>query len=157
MDLASHAHGVVTARGTSGVEYAGVGLRVIVGAPTSYTSHRFVHFAETENEYCKLLGQMHDLPAPSNRQQEDAQIFSATTFAHPPNQLRYPIGHLGGQLYRGLPGFIRENREAIENEIQLMKDWIHSGHERFHTWQMLRMVHSEPNAESKTMATVTSE
>ena len=154
VDLASHAYGVISARGTSGVEYAGIGLRVIVGAPTSYTSHGFVHFAKTEREYCELLAKMHQLPPPTHKQQEDAQIFSAATFAHSQDKLRYPSGHFGQQLYRGLPEFVRVHREAIEAEIQLIADWVLSGHERYHTWSVLHSADSLAMDQRKTLATV---
>jgi hypothetical protein len=153
VDLALYAHGVVTARGTSGVEYAGIGLRVIVGAPTSYTSHGFVHFAETEREYCELLAEMHQLPAHTQKQQEDAQIFSAATFAHLQDKLRYPSGHLGRQLYRGLPEFVRVHREAIEAEIQLMANWVRSGHGRYHSWSVLHSASSLATDQRKKLAT----
>jgi hypothetical protein len=153
VDLALYAHGVVTARGTSGVEYAGIGLRVIVGAPTSYTSHGFVHFAETEREYCELLAEMHQLPAHTQKQQEDAQIFSAATFAHPQDKLRYPSGHLGRQLYRGLPEFVRVHREAIEAEIQLMANWVRSGHGRYHSWSVLHSASSLATDQREKLAT----
>ncbi len=152
-DLVSHAHGIITARGTSGVEYAGIGLSAIVGAPTPYTSHGFAHFSETEREYCELLAKMHQLPAPSQKQQEDAQIFSAATFAHPQDKLRYPFGHLGQELYRSLPGFVRTHREAIEAEIQFMTNWVRSGHERYHTWSVLHSVDSLAMDHQKTLAT----
>ena len=154
VDLAAHAHGVITARGTSGVEYAGIGLRVIVGAPTSYTSHGFVHFAKTEEEYRALLAKMHELPVPTQTQRDSALIFSAATFAQPHDKLRYPSGHLGQQLYRGLPEFVRVHREAIEAEIQSMADWAGSGHGRYHTWSVLQSVGSLAMDQRKTLAAV---
>jgi hypothetical protein len=140
VDLVEYAHGVVTARGTAGIEYTGIGLRVVVGSPTPYTAHGFVNFAKSEKEYLDLLTEMHRLPKPTRKQQEDALIFSATTFAHPLGQLRYPYGHWGGRLYRGLPAFVQEHRAEIESEIQSLTNWVYSGHDRYHTWTVLGSV-----------------
>jgi hypothetical protein len=81
-------------------------------------------------------------------------IFSAATFAQPHDKLRYPSGHLGQQLYRGLPEFVRVHREAIEAEIQSMADWAGSGHGRYHTWSVLQSVGSLAMDQRKTLAAV---
>ena len=59
----------------------------------------------------------------------------------------------GQKLYHSLPGFVRTHREAIEAEIQLMTNWVRSGHERYHTWSVLHSVDSLAMDHQKTLAT----
>ena len=140
VEVAAYAHCVITARGTSAIEYTANGMRVLVGAPTDYTPFNFAPYASTEEEYVTLLKSVATQPLPSDKQIEDARIYAALFLADNDKgatELRFPYSTDGDQLYNDLPEFISRNKDRLEQEISLMKEWVESGHSRFNTWKRL--------------------
>lgn len=140
VDLAEYASGIVTARGTSGVEYAMAGLNVVVGASTPYTSHHFTNVADSEDQYVKYLSQMHKHKRLSVDKQNKAALYSALTFSRERHILQMPYGYHGQKLYKGLPEFINRQSASIDSEVREISRWLKSGHNRYHTWRTIETV-----------------
>ncbi len=139
IEIAAHADCIVTAAGTSAIEYAALGKRVLVGRETTFTPWGFVNFARSEQEYVEALRNAPDLPLPDWRQQNDAKIYAALTVADPPGSkvLRFPWGLKSFRLWPGLPNFIFDNRDGIENEMETMSRWLDSGKRCYNVFRII--------------------
>lgn len=141
IEIAAHADCIVTASGTSAIEYSAIGKRVLVGRETPYTSWGFVNFTRSRQEYAEALRGAASLPLPDERQQEDAKIYAALTLADPPGSevLRFPWGLKSFRLWPGLPKFIFDNQDGIENEVETISLWLDSGK---HCYNVFRIIHA---------------
>jgi hypothetical protein len=131
---------VVTPSGTSGIEYAALGKRVLVCRDTGYTPWDFVNWAHDATDFRNKLAHAWDLPTPTRKQQEDAFIYMALTFTSPPNtrgRYLYRWGSESWQIWPSVRSFIRENRESIEREIAMLKRWIGSDIDSYNTFKWL--------------------
>lgn len=141
LELVAHADCIVTAAGTSAIEYSALGKRVLVGRETPYTPWGFVNFASSRQEYVEALRNAAGLPLPDQCQQEDAKIYTALTLADPPTSeaVRFPWGLKSYRLWPGLPGFIESNRAALSREISFMEKWLRSGATAYNVYKKLNL------------------
>ena len=139
VEINAFADCVVTARGTSAIEYSAAGKKVITASPSIYSSCGFVHVAGSRPEYHDLLRKAHILPGPNKKQIEDAQIFIASTSAdeNSINRLRFPYQWLSYRLYSKLPAFLKANATLIAQEVEMVKVWDKFGAGRYNTFKNL--------------------
>lgn len=131
---------VVTPAGTSGIEYTALGLPVLICRDTSYTSWEFATWASSERDFADKLASASSLPAPTDRQREDAFIFMALTFTSPPNtrgQYLYQWGSKSWRIWPSVPRFIMKNRDSIRREIAMLKSWISSSTDSYNVYKWL--------------------
>jgi hypothetical protein len=142
-DLMAHVDCVVTAAGTSGIEYPAAGRRILVSRETPYTAWGFANSAHDRDSYAEMLLAAPYLPLPSERQKQDASIYAALALADPHpdwGRLLLPYGLNSYRLWPGTPQFIGENRNAIAAEIALISEWLRSDSNCFNAYAMLREI-----------------
>ena len=130
---------VVSARGSTGVEYPAIGKRTLVAAPAKYTDWGFVNFTNSAEEYCQALAKAYSLPEPDQKQREDALIYVAFTYCSPPETqaggYKYPLGALSYLLWPKVADFIEQNKESIDREINMIKHWLRSGLKNYNVFK----------------------
>lgn len=138
-EIMEYADAIVTARGTSAVEYSAIGKKVIVAYPSPFSRLGFVNYGSTKDEYANLLENITILPEIENKQIEDANIFAAMFLAdlEMENFARFPYGSLSYRLYPSIPRFIDRNKIKIIEEINCIKNWSRNGHSRYNTYKIL--------------------
>jgi hypothetical protein len=131
---------VVTPAGTSGIEYTALGLPVLVCRETTYTPWGFASVARDAGDLAAKLEHAWMLPAPTQRQREDAFIFMAMTFTSPPatrGQYLYQWGSKSWRIWPSLSRFISENRDSIDRETWMLRRWAESSIDSYNVFKWL--------------------
>jgi|GEM_PF-3141933 len=151
IEIHSFADTVLTAIGTSGIEFPALGVRVLAAKETPYTSWGFANFVDSKDAYTKALQTISQLPKPSDRAQEDAKIFLALTNADLPETsgLQLPWGLISYRLWPTLPIFIHDNQTQIEHEIDCIENWLNTQARSYHVSRMLMLSANGQGCNSK--------
>ena len=131
---------LITARGTSAVEYNSLNHKVLVSTPSPYTQLKFLSFAKNRWDYIKKLNNLDKLKKPSKNNIIKNKIYitcKEADFKHK-NFIKYPLNILSLKNYLILPKFIISNKVKMINEINQVKDWSKLKHDRFRTFQVLK-------------------
>ena len=138
-DLLRYCDVIVTARGTSAIEYASLGKKVITCFDSPFTKLGFTSHANTKDEYSYLLNNIDNIKKLTEDQKNLALIFAASFLADMKNKnyLEFPFGTGGNLLYLDFVNFIRNNKKQIDSETNILKKWLSSGFTRYNTFKFL--------------------
>ncbi len=144
IEIAAYADCIVTANGTSAIEYSAFGKRTLVSRECPYTPWEFVNFTRSKQDYIQALQNISTLPLPSDRQREDAQIYAALSLAGPLDKkaLRFPWGLKSFLLWPGLSDFINDNQDGIQNEVDTISEWLDSGNHCYNVYRSIAAARS---------------
>lgn len=135
-EIATYVKCIVTARGTSAIEYAAAGLPTVCATASPFSDFGFSTVASSKDNYVKILQNVHEMPPLTQQQQSNACIFLASVQkdGNSKGTLIYPYGILGVRLYKMLPKYIKNNRPQIKTEIELMANWSISGRRGYNSY-----------------------
>lgn len=129
----------ITYFGTIGIELPAFGKPVLVADDAWYAPHGFVVRPDSREHYLAVLGrewwQGFDRESASRRAKEFAAWFFCDAEWHGNYHLRDDSEQY--LIYRDLPEFLIENTAAVHREIEMIGNWMASGHSYFHTYKML--------------------
>lgn len=138
------ADAIVTIQGTVAIEGAVAGKPVLCADSGMYTDWGFTHFATSRQDYAEKLRGILDLAPPTPDQRERAMAYVATAVAPPPEpahglKLSCDTLFIEGKLYPRVLEILTTNREAVEREIHLIREWMRSGRlHSFNVWKTVR-------------------
>lgn len=132
---------VVTSRGSSGVEYSALGMRVLVAAHARYTDIGFVTFCTSKEDYAQKLLHFEDIPFPDEKKMKLANATLAIAYTTP-ETLReggyvWDFGFHSYNLWLSMPAFIRKFRPKLLLEASILKLWLESEHDRYNVFKHL--------------------
>jgi len=138
-DLLEYCDVIVTARGTSAIEYASLGKKVITSFDSPFTRLGFTSHARSKDIYLYLLKNINEIKNLSSEQINLANIFAASFLADIKNEnyLEFPYGTGGNLLYLDLSNFVKQNRNKILSETEILKKWLSSKTTRYNTFKFL--------------------
>jgi len=131
---------IVTASGTSGIEYTALGKPVLTARQTNYTDWGIGTCATDFEDYAQKLSRVKDLPHPTLEQIEDAYIFYALSMSSPPKtrqNYRYEWASKSWNIWPTVPKFINDHHTQIQNEIRMIRNWIASDIDSYNTYKWL--------------------
>ena len=130
---------LVTYHGTAGIEFASLGMPVLVPDRGKYDDCGFVKVASNRADYLRLLGLSWwddmDMEACKLR----AEIFAGWWFCAPSWQQGFllPDDSQQDALYDIIPTLLSSHTEEVMAEILHLRKWIESGHRYSHTFKMM--------------------
>ena len=138
-DLLEYCDLIVTARGTSAIEYAALGKKVVTSFDSPFTKLGFTTHAKDKKEYQDILKNINKIKKLSQEQVQLSKIFAASFLADikKDNYLEFPYGTAGNLLYIDLFNFIKKNRTKIKSETSNLVDWLNSDSIKYNTYKFL--------------------
>lgn len=138
-DLNEYCDVIVTARGTSAIEYASLGKKVITSFDSPFTRLGFTTHANTKDEYVNLLNNINKIKTLSKNEIDIANIFAASFLADLKDKrfLEFPFGTGGNLLYLKFPSFLKKYKITIFEETEIIKKWLSSKTTRYNTYKFL--------------------
>lgn len=130
---------MITARGTSAVEYASKGHKVLVSTPSPYTNLNFLTYAKNRKDFLHKLNKIEKIKKISKKQLQYNKIYITCKEADFKNKnfLEYPLNIFSEKNYIKISKFITNNFQNILEEANQIKIWGNKKHNRFRTYQVL--------------------
>ena len=127
-DVLKHTDGIVTARGTSAIEYAARGKTVITCFDSPYKEYNFTYHANSKKKYTELIRNCHNFPYLNPNFIKLAKIFASSFLSdlYLTKYPNYPYGDISYLLYLNFHKFIKLNKKKIINEKNMFDKWIKS-------------------------------
>ena len=137
-DIIENVDALVTLHGTGAIEFAAIGKPVLVADVGWYHNCGFVKFPKSRDDYLRLLNEpwYHSLDLKKTKLK--AKLFAGMFFGIPTWQKStlIPDDADTEELRLKLPKLIEENKNALNNEIKLLRKWIKSDMSCFNTFKM---------------------
>jgi hypothetical protein len=133
--------GFVTTFGTIGIEAAHLGKPVLLSEKGWYSDCGFACWPGSRQGYLDALkGNWWSEIGDRESIKKRARMFAAGYFCYPDWQGNFVFkdSRLGEALYDFIPGMISDNREAVEQEIEELRDWYFSGTPFYHRFKIGR-------------------
>ena len=108
-----HTDGIVTARGTSAIEYAARGKTVITCFDSPYKEYNFTYHANSKKKYTELIRNCHNFPYLNPNFIKLAKIFASSFLSdlYLTKYPNYPYGDISYLLYLNFHKFIKLNKK----------------------------------------------
>lgn len=131
---------VVTYHGTIGLEATILGRPVLVADKGWYHDWGFVKLPESRKDYFKLLNSYWWEDMAIEKNSELAQIFAGWYWGRPAWQKDFLLEDDAHQWenYKTFPNLLQKNKDEIDKEIQIIRDWIQSDYVHYHIYKMLQ-------------------
>ena len=139
-DLIEAVDAVVTCTGTAAIEYAAQGKPALIGDRGWYHDCGIAMWPQSREEYQACLARSWWKEVDSIASRRRAEIFACWTFCRPQWQegLATPDDSLIFDLYQSYPTIVRDNSDALRQEISTLSSWFDSGASHYHSYKMLR-------------------
>lgn len=130
---------VITARGSSSIIYGVEGKKVISATNSIYSQFKMGININSEEEYKNKLLDMTNLLKEKFefKDIELSKIFVGIYLAEETNDLNFPYGFYSQKLYRDINHFIKKNSNKISEEINLIRLWENTDHDRYNTYKRI--------------------
>jgi hypothetical protein len=130
--------GLVTYHGTAGIEYAALGKPVLVADRGWYHDFGFVKWPRSRAEYLQALASEWWKELNLKETTRLVQIFAGWYFCRPAWQGNFVLedDSVQDSIYEKIPELFANNSEAIERELETMRDWFSSDCRHYHTYKM---------------------
>ncbi len=130
---------LVTYHGTAGIEFASLGMPVLVPDRGKYEDCGFVKVAADRADYLELLRQEWWQGMDMAGCRRRAEIFAGWWFCAPDWQKGFILHDDSRQnaLYDVIPGLLTRHRDEVQREVAHLREWIASGHRYSHTYKMM--------------------
>ena len=140
LDLIQTLDGIVTCHGTIGIEATALGTPVLVAHPGWYGHAGFVVNPATRDNYLAVLRTEWWKTSDRESARQRAELFAGWMFCVPNWHGNYVMQDDTRQsaIYSGLSYFLNNNANAMEREVQEIRDWVEAGHCYFHVFKMMR-------------------
>lgn len=137
MDVAD---AVITYHGTAAIEYAAQGKPVLIPDRGWYHDCGFALYPESREHYLNLLGQDWFNLVDKKSAQRNAEVFAGWYFCSPAWQVGATLpDDSDRELQRAkLPCFLEAHEASIRKEVAMIRDWIATGSQGYHTFKMAR-------------------
>ncbi len=132
--------GIITYRGTIGLEATSVGIPVMVADKGWYDDWGFVKCPKSREEYLQLLKEdwWKDMDLIENAIL--AHIFAGWYWGRPSWQKDFLLedDSRKWEIYKTIPKLIDNNKKAIEREVETIRDWYQTDFPHYHTYKMMQ-------------------
>ena len=130
---------VITARGSSTILYGVEGKKVMSATNSIYSQFKMGININSAEEYKKKLLGMTDLLKEKFEYKdiELAKIFVGIHFTEENKDLNFPYGFYSQKLYKNINHFINTNLIKIREEINLIRLWENTDHDRYNTYKKI--------------------
>ncbi len=128
---------IITARGSSSLIYGSEKKKVLTAEKCHYTEFNVCKSVDNKEDYEKNLKEIDQLINSEFdfSDQDFAKMFFGISHSEDRSKLSFPYGFYGQNLYKTLSKFINLNFDKIMNEINEIKLWEKSGHDRYNTFK----------------------
>ena len=125
-DLMKYCDCVVSARGTSTIEYAALGKVTLTCFDSPFSNLDFCYHANNIKNYENLLMNIHELKTPNKYQRKIANIFASSYLADLDikDLPRFPFGDGSFKLFLNFNKYIKDNGNKLSNESKLIFDFL---------------------------------
>ncbi len=125
-DLMKYCDCVVSARGTSTIEYAALGKVTLTCFDSPFSNLDFCYHANNIKNYENLLMNIHELKTPNKYQRKIANIFASSYLADLDikDLPRFPFGDGSFKLFLNFNKYIKDNGNKLSNESNLIFDFL---------------------------------
>ncbi|MEM7122368.1 MAG: hypothetical protein AAF563_13880 [Pseudomonadota bacterium] len=139
-DVLEAIDGLVTCHGTAGIEAAAVGTPVLVAYPGWYSDADFAVTCRSPEAYAATLETAWWTASDMAACSRQARAFAGWYFCVPDWQGSYVFPDDANQnaIWRGLPNFLNEHRDAIDKEIAMLREWTVAADPYYHVFKMSR-------------------
>ncbi len=136
------ADALVTIQGSIAIEGAAMGKRVLCADRSMYTDWGFAHTARSREDYADKLGHILELAMPTEEQSRHAMAYAALALAPPPAEARWlrlscDSRFLEGTLYPEVRDMLSDRTEAVEIEIEKMRQWFKAPFHSYNAWRTI--------------------
>lgn len=136
------ADALVTIQGSIAIEGAAMGNRVLCADRSTYTDWGFAHTALSREDYADKLGKILELAQPTEEQSRHAMAYAALALAPPPQQAQWlrlscDSRFLEGTLYPEVRGLLTERSEAVDTEVEKMRQWFKVPFHSYNAWRTI--------------------
>lgn len=131
--------GIITYHGTIGLEATSLGIPVMVADKGWYHDWEFVKVSNSIEEYLQLLKENWWEGMDLIKNAELSQIFAGCYWGRPSWQKKLLLEDDSQQweIYKNIPDLLRNNKEEIEKEIELIRKWFESNFQHYHVYKMI--------------------
>ena len=152
LDLIHALNGIITCHGTIGIEATALGTPVLAAHPGWYGHVGFVVNPASRENYLAALRTEWWKTLDKEAARKRAELFAGWIFCVPNWHGNYVMQDDSRQdaIYSELPGFLTNNANAIDREVQEIRDWVETGHRYFHVFKMMRATSFEPGFVART-------
>ena len=139
-DLMKFCECVVSARGTSTIEYSALGKVALTCFDSPFSDFDFSYHGNTKETYENLLLNIHNLASPDENQKKIANIFASSYLAdlEIDGLPRFPFGDGSFRLFLKFNKYIKSNSQKLSNESALMYDFLED--EKYKKYNVYRII-----------------
>ena len=132
---------VVSARGTSTIEYSALGKVTLTCFDSPFSDFGFSYHGNTKESYKNLLMNIQNLSPPNENQKKIANIFASSYLADLEiNGLpRFPFGDGSFKLFLKFNKYIKSNSLKLMNESVLMYDFLNDdNYKKYNVYRIMK-------------------
>ena len=140
-DLMRFCDCVVSARGTSTIEYSALGKVTLTCFDSPFSDFGFSYHGNTKESYKNLLMNIQNLSPPNENQKKIANIFASSYLADLEiNGLpRFPFGDGSFKLFLKFNKYIKSNSLKLMNESVLMYDFLNDdNYKKYNVYRIMK-------------------
>ena len=138
-DILEKSDALITHHGTAAIEFAAMGKPVLVTDKGWFHDCGFVKFPKSKDEYLKLIMNKWYESINLEKAKFKARLFAGMFFGIPlwQKKLVIPDDADTKKLRENLPEIISKNKRLINKEIKLIRNWLDTDTNCYHTYKIL--------------------